>query len=269
MAWSVRRSVGRAVLWLAALVVPGPCLAGAFLQPEGHGQIILDKLSAKAKASASASPEAVPLSSWAKREWAAAFEFGATDWATITARGSWDALAWRSCICAPVESARGVGAGALGTRLALWQVPNWTASFEIERSWAGTGARQWTGAPDSVASTGLRLQSGYNFAWFEKTGFVEAAVGTRFLASPFAAEQQIDLTFGVRPVPKVLLLAQEFVRWAPPGGPLPARFSSKMQFSTVYFRNSRYAVHVGIYDTIRARGIAPERGIVTGIWYRF
>lgn len=242
--------------------------AGAFLQPEGHGQFALERITASAEGRPGTS-SAQPLSSWTKSEIAAGMEFGATDWATLLATGSWDALVWDPCTCGTPQLAKGGGVSSVGTRLALWQVPNWTGSFEVNRVWPGAGARQWIGAPESVAGTEVKLQTGYNFVWIDRPGFVEGSLGTKLLSAPFSPEQQLDLTLGFRPSTKILFLAQQFGRWAAPGGPLPERVSSKVQFSSVYFHKGRYAVHVGVYDTIYARGVAPERGVVSGVWYRF
>ncbi len=242
--------------------------ADAFLQPEGHGQLIVERIIASAEAKRSTSG-AMPLSPWSKLEYAAAFEVGATDWATVLASGAWDALTWDPCGCGTPQLAKGGGVSSVGTRLALWQVPNWTGSVEVNRVWPGAGARQWVGAPESVAGTEVKLQTGTNFVWIDRPGFVEAALGTKLLAAPYAAEQQLDLTFGFRPTTQAMVLVQEFGRFAAAGGPLPERLSSKLQLSTVYFYKGHYAVHAGVYDTVYARGVAPERGVVSGVWYRF
>ena len=252
-----------------AFAMPGlAARAGAFLQPEGHGQIVLERITASAEGKPG-TLSAQPLSSWTKSEIAAGLEFGATDWATLLATSAWDALLWDPCTCGTQQLAKGGGVSSLGTRLALWQVPNWTGSFEVSRVWPGAGARQWLGAPESVAGTEIKLQTGYNFVWIDRPAFIEGALGTKLLAAPYAPEQQLDLTFGFRPSTRIMFLVQHFGRWAPAGGPLPERVSSKLQLSTVYSYKGHYAVHAGVYDTIYARGVAPERGVLSGVWYRF
>jgi hypothetical protein len=66
-----------------------------------------------------------------------------------------------------------------------------------------------------------------------------------------------------------MLLAQNFNSYAPARGALPKSNSHKLQGSAVYQVNQKWSVQLGAFSTLAGRSIAQERGLITGLWYKF
>jgi len=80
-----------------------------------------------------------------------------------------------------------------------------------------------------------------------------------------------DLTFGIYPLSRLLVLLQSFT--AVPTGPgtttLPSSRYSKMELKAAYQLNAAWAVQLGASTTVYGRNALLERGFKTGLWYRF
>lgn len=79
------------------------------------------------------------------------------------------------------------------------------------------------------------------------------------------------LTFGLRPLPRWLLLAQSFNTVELDGaGPLSGRTRwHKVQLSAAYDLSERWSAQIGLLSSIPDVSAVPERGLVFGLWHRF
>ena len=114
------------------------------------------------------------------------------------------------------------------------------------------------------------MQYGRSFALGAWPAFVEVAPGVRLRTEPFPSEARLDLTFGLRPIPKLMLLLQGFASAAPSRGTLVQRTSyAKLQTSLVYDLSHWWSVQLGGFQTIAGRNAIRDAGPLAAIWRRF
>ena len=91
----------------------------------------------------------------------------------------------------------------------------------------------------------------------------------RIRPDPYPNEARLDATIGVRPIPRLLILLQDFASYAPRQGTLPCLAYSKLQPSLVYDLAPAWSVQLGFVRTIAGRGIVRETGPIVALWHRF
>ena len=103
------------------------------------------------------------------------------------------------------------------------------------------------------------------------TAFVDVQLAQRFRFSDPPNELRVDLTFGVRPVPTWLLMAQSFnvISQGDGGSGFPSYYYSKLQLSAVYEFTPSFAVQLGGTTTYAGENALQENGVLLGIWYKF
>ena len=117
-----------------------------------------------------------------------------------------------------------------------------------------------------------------SFVVFGMPAFVDVAPGVRARATPFPSEARLDVTLGLRPVPRLLALLQSFgslapaagLAPAPQNGPLVARTAyDKLQLSLVYDIAPAWSVQVGAFRTVAGLNAVRETGPLAALWHRF
>ncbi len=244
--------------------------AGGFTLPEGQGQIIAGVGYIAASRTFNRSGKPVVAPAYNKAILAAYVEYGVTDWLTAIAAPT---LA-RMRAGAPTREYIGSDETAFGARLRLMHTETQALAVEalIEPPLGSRRDRLTAaafGGPNQWAAD-LRLQYAQTFVAFGSPTFVTIEPGTRLRAGSWPNEARLDLTFGIRPVPRTLLLLQSFNSIARSGGPLiPGMAYSKLQGSVVYDLTSAWSVQVGVLRTIAGRNAAREFGPFGTVWYRF
>ena len=257
------------LLAAVALATVRPCIAGAFMLEPGTGQFIAGVGYSAGSRRFDQWGQAVPAPSFSKLEASGFFEYGVTDAFDLvlapTLAHEHDGPA--------TNTVTGSDASAFGGRVALYTAPGGvvalqvlvqppTADESLDEELADGGARAF--------ATDVRLMLGKSFMLFGWPAFVDVDPGVRFRAAPFANEARIDATLGVRPWPRLLLLAQDFSSFAPPSGPLIERVDgSKLQVSAVYDVSKVWSLQVGGFRTFAGRNIVRETGPLAALWYRF
>lgn len=243
--------------------------AGAWTQPAGQGQIVLGGTFTRADRLFDASGRLVPTADYRKFELPAHLEYGATDWLTLIAA---PALLAISTGQPATDDYSGIGHSEAGARARLWQGGRSVASLQGTLRLPGASdPRAPAQAGQTDVQADLRLLAGHGFSlgrgW---TGFVNGEIGYRFRDGP-PDEYRLDVTLGLRPTPRWLLLAQSFNTLAARGGRAgPGRGSaSKLQLSVVRDLTVRWAVQLGTIATIAGEDALVEYGVVAAIWYRF
>lgn len=190
---------------------------------------------------------------------------------------------WLSLVAAPTLShehdapatnaVTGSDSSAFGARLQLYGAPGQVIAVQgLIQPPIGAGSMTTQLADGGARSLAgdLRLMLGQAFDLFGKPAFVDIEPGARVRADPFPTEARLDIALGVRPVPKLLLLLQDFNSFAPPAGALIERTSySKLQASVVYDLSRVWSVQLGAFRTIAGRNIVRETGPLAALWYRF
>jgi hypothetical protein len=261
----------------AALATPGVAHAGAWTQPQGHGQVII---TAEGKfANDAFDDEGAPRSSphFDKAEFAAYFEYGLVDRLTVIVAPRFI----RSSMDPPTDqTSSGFGHTELGARYLL-------ARFDpaAEGFWRGSvvsvqGSALVPGSvseidpllgEEALAEYDLRLLWGTAFASGGWTGYLDLQAGYRLLEGSDPDEVRVDATLGLRPRPDVTLMAQAFlVSTVEPGTPQnPDGWYLRGQIGAVYDIDARWSVQAAVNQVLAGRNALAETGGLLGIWHRF
>jgi protein XagA len=252
-----------------ALALPAAAEAGAWLQPEGAGQVIFNPSIMLARQRFDRRGRALPADGFVKGENTTLLEFGFRENLTLqlVARARNEAFLLNGEPQRVVTSMLGFGA-----RMPIWRndafvlSPLTCAESTKERSLPALDRRF---GPRHEADA--RLLLGYGFQIWGQDSFLEAQAGYRWRSGRFADEARLDLTWGVRPIPQLLILLQSFngfglTRVAGDGGRLRQH---KLQASAVLQITERWAVQAGVFGSAAGRNALKERGVVLGVWRKF
>lgn len=210
-----------------------------------------------------------PARAYTKNELAGYVEYGATDWLMLVARPSFEDIR----IGAPGAGRyTGLGSTAAGAQLHVLDFGPAVLAVQGTFSLPGTTSRR---NPAEIGNTAresdLRVLGGVGFDLGPYTAFIDAQGSYRIRSSGAAAQWHADLTFGLYPLPKLLLLLQSIT--VMPTGPgvawFPSARSSKVGLTGVYEVTRAWSVQLGAFTTVYGRDALRERGLTTGIWYRF
>ncbi len=267
----LRRRVAGLGLSLAAFLTPlgAAPRAGAFLMPEGNGQVIYQSSFEGARSSFDGRGHVIPSSAWSRASLSAAAEYGATDWLTLLAATSLDRYvdAQTSFL-----GLRGLGVTSLGARGPIFYATDWLMSAEASVRVPGAAIASWDQSIDRSRNVDLRLMAAYQFKVFDSDGFVETQAAARFALNPVpnAARRAglLDVTLGVQPWASLQILLQSFGKVEPQVAG-SAAISQKLQLSGVWRMSSGVSLQVGAFATLLARHAAFSRGLVSGLWYHF
>ncbi len=245
-------------------------LAGAFMSPEGQGQIITGVGYIAASRTFDKSGRSVPAPSFRKAEIGAYLEYGLTNWLTLVA-----APTIATIHAGGADNAySGSDSSALGARLMLLGTETGIVAIQAlvqppvgpRRAFATEAA---LGGPNASA-TDLRIQFGKAFDIGSWPSFVDIEPGARLRGGGWPNEARLDLAFGLRPVASSLILLQSFISLAPRGGQtMPSSRYAKLQLSLVHDISRAWSLQFGGVGTIAGRNATREFGPLVAVWYRF
>jgi hypothetical protein len=262
----VRACAGTIVALLAS---QGGAFAGAWLLDAGKGEGSLTATFSSAIREFNGSGKLEPAARYSKFELQGLLEYGVTPWLTGILSPGFQHVD----IAAPTSATRsGPGYTELGGRALIAQGTTWVISGQATMRIPGTFD---TSNPAAIGYTGvevdIRALAGKSFSAGNWPAFVDLQLAQRFRGGGPPDEFRADLTFGVRPVPAWLLLAQSFnVISEGDGGPLfPSYNYHKLQLSAVYDVTPQWALQLGGYTTFAGRNALQENGLMVGAWYKF
>lgn len=276
------------ILFFAGLaLVTLPARAGAWLYPEGAGQVIVTTTFADARKAYDAQGRLIETPPYRKFEARAYVEHGVTDWLTFVGEGSYlnfkgapspvdhlnllinEAKAGLplSQIGPPGLNYGGVGVGAAGARVKLFEYGAFIFSFEASLRAAPREARRFLDMRDTVQAD-ARVLIGRPFEVFGLHGFFDAQIGYRSRGQN-GDEIRADLTAGIRPTDQLLLMAQSFSAAAPRGGIATLVAAQKFQLSAVYDFTPRLSAQVGVVSALGGVNSPVERGVISALWWRY
>ena len=231
--------------------------AGAYLLPEGYGQSRrFDRTG-----------QAVPSPAYRKVTASGYFEYGLKPWLTIIAAPT---LARENGVAA--NTVTGSDSSAIGARLRLWDTPDRVLSVQVlvqPPIVPGDRAAQLAAGGARNFAVDARLMYAQSFSILGRPAFVDVAPGVRAHSDPFPSEARLDVTLGIRPVPRLLFLLQSFLSLAPPSGPVLRTEYDKLQASLVFDLSPRWSVQLGAFRTIAGRNEVRETGPFGSVWVRF
>jgi hypothetical protein len=258
------------LLGMLLLAAPSPAWAGAWTLPAGQGQVIVSGLASQANESFDGSRNTTGTPRYSKIELEGLLEYGLSDALTLMAAPGFQHID----IAAPTDAARtGFGYSELGARYRFLHGDGWVFSGQSLLRIPGTNQ---SANPAAVGYTNpeldMRALFGHDFNAFGVPGFVDLQVAQRFRFGDPPDEFRFDATFGLRPGPRWLLLAQSFnviSEGAGSGVLFPAYDYEKLQLSAVYSLTPALALQLGAFTTYSGRNALQENGLVAGLWYKF
>lgn len=283
-----RLSVLAAGIGAMILEAAAPAFAGAFLAPEGEGQVIVTTTFSDARKAYDAKGRLIRTPAYRKFEAQAYAEYGVADWLTLVAEGNYfsfkgaapatqylNLLTAEALAGAPLTPSRppgphfdGLGLGGIGARVRLYEIGGFILSAEATFRAAEPLARRYLDIANG-RQFDARLQLGRSFTLLGLPAFVDAQLGYRS-AGQNGGEIRADMTYGLRPFADILLLAQFFSAVAP-GARTATTFvaSQKIAGSVVYDLTQRISLQIGAVAVPAGTNWPAERGAFSAVWLRF
>lgn len=264
-----------------------PAVAGAWPFPQGAGQLILTTLLANARNAYDPAGRLIATPPYRKFEARAYLEHGLTDWLTFVGEGSVmsfrgapapydpielliaEAKAGQPFYLPPVVGSKyeGLGLGAAGARLRLLNVGDYVLSIQGSLRGASRDARRFLDMGGAV-QLDARLMMGRTFSLFGLAGFLDTQIGYRGRGQN-GDEIRVDLTAGIRPFERTLLMAQSFSALAPRGGAAGHVAEQKFQLSGVYDLTTTVSLQIGGVAALGGVNAPAERGVICAVWWRY
>lgn len=242
--------------------------AAAWTQPEGSG-LFIGTATYTAGNRFFEDGRLTRVPDYRKLETTFLIEYGATNWLTVVAT---PALRWTRVDTTPSDTFAGLGTSDLGARVRLWQDGSSVLSTQaLVRIPGATDDRRPAQFGNTDPELDLRILFGHSFQAFERPAFVnlEAAYRLRFDDPP--NEFRADITLGIRPAERWLLLGQSFTVVSDGSGSGPWRryWYTKAQTSAVYEFAPGWSLQAGLVTTYAGDNALQENGGLVALWRRF
>ena len=251
-----------------ALIYSVPANAGAWNQKQGAGQVIVTGLYSHSAKGFSADSEVTNIDDYNKYEAYLLLEYGLTDNITVIVNPSLTHQGSKG----RDDDISGLGYTEAGARYRIGQGSTSVLSMQgtvriAGETQSGTLAQLYQVKTEFDA----RALVGKSFTVGARPGFVDVQGGYRFRSGGPPNEFRADVTLGYRPTNDMLLLAQSFNVFSDGRG---AAGLNKYRYhnsylSGVYQLSRKVSVQVGGLMTLSGKNALRERGLVTGLWYRF
>ncbi|MCE9649513.1 MAG: hypothetical protein K8R18_07810 [Parvibaculum sp.] len=248
-----------------------PAFAGAWPQAPGALQIIVPFTSTRATEAYDSDGKSQRRNRYTKEELAPYIEYGLTGGVTLV--GNVALTHERSSWIGKTIADRSVSRIEAGARFALgtWQ----ETFFSIQPLLAWHGAES---PSDPFASRRgdidgeIDLTMGQNFKWLGMDGFTDNMIGIRIRPANRPSELKANLTIGVRPFERTMLMlkSESYVAFSRGGGPTPANLqSNKLGLSFVRELDKTVSMELNGMASISGRNTIKERSLGFALWYRF
>jgi hypothetical protein len=258
------------VLGLGAGVatVPVEAMAGAWTLDAGTGQVAVVGAGSSSDNLFDAARNIQPAPRYSKFELTGLIEYGATDWLTLMLLPQFQHVS----IDSPIDAQRiGAGYTEFGGRAKLYDWNAWVFSTQATLRVPGMAA---SANPAAIGYTDtqvdLRGLLGHSFAIGTWPTFVDMQMAQRFRTGGAPDEFRADFTFGVRPDPRWMFLAQSFNVVSEGAGTwgLPSYDYFKFQLSAVYQVTPAISLQLGGFTAYAGRNALQENGAVMGVWFK-
>jgi hypothetical protein len=250
-------------------VSPVEALAGAWTLDAGGGQAAVVGSASTSDHIFDGARSIQPAPRYSKFELTGLLEYGATNWLTLMLLPQLQ----RVDIGSPIDAQRtGLGYTEFGGRAKLYDWNGWVASMQTTVRAPGMTANANPAAigytDTQVDVRGLVGRSLVVGAW---QAFVDMQVAQRFRTGGAPDEFRADFTFGIRPNPQWMFMAQSFNVLSEGAGTwgFPSYDYFKFQLSAVYFVTPAVGLQLGGFTAYTGRNALQENGAVLGAWYKF
>ncbi len=262
----------RKILCLIAMTSAGcasQAWAGAWTLEAGTGALVFTGTAMQSTRLFDSGSALRRIPRYSKDEAQLLIEYGLTDWITGIVQPSLQHID----IGSPVGAQRsGIGYTDIGARVRVWSDSSWVFSVQAIFRMPGTSDTSNLAAIGQTdRQIELRGLAGYSFKAGTLPAFVDLQIAQRYRLDGPPSEFRTDITFGIRPTERWLLLAQSFNVLSEGAG--TTGFGSysyhKAQLSAVYALTPALSLQIGGYSTYWGRNALQENGLVVGAWYRF
>jgi hypothetical protein len=264
---AVQLTRGALVSALAGLL-SASASAGAWLLPTGQGQIIAGPAFSGTNRAFDSRGRLVPVPDYEKFELGTYIEYGLTDRLTLVAAPAYD----RIRAPPPARSFKGLGESEYAGRFVLFRDATTIVSVQAGVRTPGPSIADTTDPFDPRRSLGFDFRGliGRSFELTTMPAFIDVQGGYRYYTRNQPGEWRLDLTFGVRPVPRFLWLIQTFSVYSTAGGGGFVRYSwHKAAASIVLDISPHWSIQCGGFMTLAGIDAGRERGPFAAVWFRF
>ncbi len=115
------------------------------------------------------------------------------------------------------------------------------------------------------------MLGGVGFEIGAMPAFIDLQGSFRLRSAGAASQWHGDVTFGFSPMSRLLMLIQSFTSVPDGDGTpwLPSSRYTKVAVTGVHQLTTAWSVQLSGFTTVDGRNALRERGVTTGIWYRF
>jgi hypothetical protein len=245
-----------------------PACAGAWLQPPATGQIIAGPIFAGTTRAFDARGRLIPVPYYKKFELGTYIEYGLTQRLTLVVAPGYD----RVRAADPSQNYQGLGESFFGGRFGLYRDDKTVVSVQAGALTPGPSIANSTGPFNPRRSFGVEFRGliGRNVEIATMEGFIDVQGGYRYYTQNQPGEWRLDLTFGLRPVPRLLWLVQTFSVFSTAGGGGFVNYSwHKLASSIVLELRPQWSIQFGGFITVAGVNAGRELGPYAALWYRF
>ncbi|MGK2909197.1 MAG: hypothetical protein ACSLE1_05280 [Sphingobium sp.] len=253
---------------VAALLYSAPAAAGAWNQEQGKGQVIVTGLYSHSDKGFSANGHVTDIDDYEKYEAYLLLEYGLTDDITLLVNPS---LTHQGSDGSS-DDVSGLGYTEAGARYRVAQGTTTVLSLQGTTRIAGeTQSGSLAQLYQVKTEFDTRALIGKSFTIATRPAFIDVQAGYRFRSGGPPNEFRADATLGYRPAKGLLLLAQSFNVFSDGSGSrlLNSYRYHNLYLSGVYEIDRKWSVQIGGLGTLAGKNALRERGLVTGLWYRF
>ena len=239
--------------------------ASAFLEPPGEGDIITATEFSGSTRAFDRDGKLIPIPAYDKFELASYVEYGLTDRLTLIAQPFFETAHQDSTAVATPGT-------DIGARFGLAEFGPTVLSIQgvLHIPFDSGQLPQAEFDEDDVFAGDLRLLLGHAFEIGGAPGFLDLQGGYRWQAEDVPNEWHADVTAGVRPQPRLLIMLQTFATLADRSTAVYARYSwLKLQESLVYDIWRNWSLQGGFFETVAGMNAGRELGPMLAVWYRF
>ena len=266
-----RIRAGLCIIMAAGIAGTTPAMAGAWPQTPGDIQIIVPFSSTTASKTYDDDREAVRRNRYTKQELAPYIEYGFSE--NITLIGNFALTHERSSWLGTPISDRAVSRIETGARFALGTWQNTLFSIQPLLAWHGAASTDDPFASRRGDIDGeIDITMGQNFTWLGMNGFTDNLIGIRVRPANRPSELKANLTIGLRPFERtmIMLKSESYTSFSGGGGAAPSQVqSSKLGFSFVREIDKTVSLELSAMASVSGRNTIKERSLGLGLWYHF
>ncbi len=244
---------------------------GAWLQPEGEGQMITSALLYGSAERFDTQGQRVSAGHYSKREINPYVEYGVDE--ALTVGGS----AFLQAVESGDDTNYGIAELELFARTPLLTFDRGVVSLQPMVKLPGLRSEASPALGSTHPDVGLSVISGMHYSVWGTPIFMESETGVRLRAGAPGNQYRAHTTLGVQVTPDVLLLAQGFSTWRSIDMAMATFTQSsaddydlvKAQGSAVYQYTPALAFQFGIFADVYGRNTGAGQGALVAVWSRF